>query len=234
MICSIHQPNYIPYLGLFNKIYLSDIFVFYDNAQYTKGDYHNRNKIKSSNGEILLSLPVKVSLGQKINEVTFNREILQKHWQTIEQSYKRAPYFADYAEPIKKNIYESSEENIAKFNIATIRFLCQLLGIDKTKFIVLSEVLPELKTKSTEALADICGFLGADIYLSGAGGKGYIEKEYFERKNINLKFQNFEHPRYHQLWGDFLSYMSIIDLLFNEGPRSINFIIQNSIEDNNS
>lgn len=230
MICSIHQPNYIPYLWLFNKIYLSDIFVFYDNAQYTKWDYHNRNKIKWPNWEILLSLPVKVSLGQKINEVTFNGEILQKHRQTIEQSYKRAPYFSDYAEIIKANIYENPERNIAKFNIAMIRFLCQLLWINKTKFIVLSEELPLLQTKSTEALVDICSFLKVDTYLSGAGGKGYIEKEYFEKKNINLKFQNFEHPQYHQLWGDFIPYMSILDLIFNEWPKSIDFISKDGIE----
>ena len=233
MICSIHQPNYIPYLWLFNKIYLSDIFVFYDNAQYTKWDYHNRNKIKWPNWEILLSLPVKVSLGQKINEAIFNGEILHKHRQTIEQSYKRAPYFSDYAEIIKTNIYENPERNIAKFNITTIRFLCQLLWINKTKFIVLSEELPLLQTKSTEALVDICSFFKVDTYLSGAGGKGYVEKEYFEKRNTNWKFQDFEHPQYHQLWGGFIPYMSILDLIFNEWPKSIDFISQDSIENNN-
>ncbi|MBP9812779.1 WbqC family protein, partial [Candidatus Gracilibacteria bacterium] len=95
MICSIHQPNYIPYLGLFDKLKASDIFVFYDTAQYTKGDYHNRNTIKGPNGPILLSLPVQVSLGQKITEAKFDARILEKHKKSIQESYRKSAYFAE-------------------------------------------------------------------------------------------------------------------------------------------
>lgn len=228
MLCSIHQPNYIPYLWLFNKIYLSDIFVFYDNAQYTKWDYHNRNSIKWPNWAVLLSLPVKLSLGQKINEVVFNWDILAKHWQTIEQAYKKAPYFAEYSRVIQQHVYQNPERNLAQFNITTIKLLSELLGITKTKFIVLSEVLPNLETKSTQALVDICGHIKADVYLSWSGGKWYIEKELFEQKNIVLKFQDFHHPVYPQLWWDFIPYMSVLDLLFNEWPKSIHSIAQDS------
>ncbi|MBB1556972.1 MAG: WbqC family protein [candidate division SR1 bacterium] len=229
MRCSIHQPNYIPYLGLFNKIYLSDIFVFYDNAQFTKGDYHNRNKVKGANGEVLLSLPVKVSLGQKINEVSFDNKILRKHWTTIEQSYKKAPYFNTYGEEIRRKIYETEETNIAKFNIETIIFLSRLIGIERTSFITLSEILPDLEHSSTKALVDICKEIGSDFYISGAGGRGYVEADLFSDAKIELVFQEYKHPVYSQLWGDFLPYMSILDLIFNEGPNSLSFISQNSI-----
>ena len=229
MRCSIHQPNYIPYLWLFNKIYLSDIFVFYDNAQFTKGDYHNRNKVKWANGEVLLSLPVKVSLGQKINEVSFDNKILRKHWTTIEQSYKKAPYFNTYREEIRRKIYETEETNIAKFNIETIIFLSRLIGIERTSFITLSEILPDLEHSSTKALVDICKEIWSDFYISWAWGRWYVEADLFSDAKIELVFQEYKHPVYSQLWGDFLPYMSILDLIFNEWPNSLSFISQNSI-----
>ncbi len=104
MICSIHQPNYIPYLGLFNKIAQSDVFVFYDIAQYTKEDYHQRNTIKGSSGPIRLSLPVSVHLGMTIKEVTFDQRVLEKHWKTFEMNYKKAPFFEVYKD-ILRGIY---------------------------------------------------------------------------------------------------------------------------------
>lgn len=223
MISSIHQPNYIPYLWLFNKIYQSDVFVFYDNAQYTKWDYHNRNTVKWPNWPVLLSLPVHVSLWQKINEVTFNNEILTKHWMTIEQAYKRAPFFWEYAELIKRNIFENKEKNLAKFNINTIKFLCEILWI-KTKLLVLSELIPSLESKSTQALVDICLKINSDVYISWAWWKNYVERDLFRNNNIKLLFQEFKHPIYHQIWNNFIPYMSILDLIFNEWENSINFI----------
>ena len=103
-----------------------------------------------------MSLPVKVSLGQKINEVSFDNKILRKHWTTIEQSYKKAPYFNTCGEEIRRKIYETEETNIAKFNIETIIFLSRLIGIEHTSFITLSEILPDLEHSSTKALVDIC------------------------------------------------------------------------------
>ena len=111
MICSIHQPNYIPYIGLFHKINKSDIFIFYDNAQYTKWDYHNRNKIKWSNWEILLTIPVHVSLWDTINSVTFHWKILTKHLKTIDQSYKKSEFYEDFF-PVLKEIFEYNWNNL--------------------------------------------------------------------------------------------------------------------------
>lgn len=215
MICSIHQPNYIPYLWLFHKLAASDIFVFYDTAQYTKGDYHNRNTIKWPNGPILLSLPVQVSLWQKITEARFDARILEKHKKTIQESYRKAPYLSE-VHTIIEEMYSYTGSSLAEFNIATITKLASLLA-PNVKLILLSDVLPNLETKSTEALLDICHAVKATKYISWAWGKGYLDSSLFLAASIGLEFQDFHHPVYPQLWWEFLPYMSIIDALYNVG-----------------
>lgn len=215
MICSIHQPNYIPYIWLFHKIKQSDIFVFYDTAQYTKGDYHNRNTIKWSNGGILLSLPVNVRLGQSIKETTFDSRILQKHLKTIKESYKKAQFFKEN-EAFLEEIYSYDKNNLSEFNIHTIIQISKRLWL-QTKFLVLSELIENLTSQSTDALVDVCNLVGADKYISWAGWRSYIEENKFENALIKLHYQDFHHPTYTQLWGDFIPYMSVLDLLLNEG-----------------
>ncbi len=222
MICSIHQPNYIPYLGLFHKINQSDIFVFYDNAQYTKGDYHNRNTIKTANWESLLTIPVQVSLWDKINEVKLNKKAVLKHLKTIDQSYKKAEYYSDVF-PFLKELFEYETDNLASFNENFIVKVCEYIWIN-TKFIKLSEILPNLETSSTEALVEICKAVNATEYISWSWWKNYIESDKFENNWIKLNFQDFNHPEYKQLWWDFKPYMSIIDLLLNEWKNSINYL----------
>ncbi len=222
MICSIHQPNYIPYLWLFNKIKQSDIFVIYDIAQYTKWDYHNRNKIKWPNWEILLTLPVFVNLWQEIKDVKFNNSILKKHFQTIEQNYKKARFYNNYINKIKE-IYDYKWDNISEFNIFSIKKICEILWI-KTKIIILSEITSVLNSKSSDALVDICKLVWANEYISWAWWKNYIEENKFIDNWIRLSFQDYHHPIYTQLWGEFIPYMSIIDLILNEWENSKNFI----------
>jgi hypothetical protein len=221
MICSIHQPNYLPYIGLFHKMSLSDIFVFYDTAQYTKGDYHNRNTIKWPNGPILLSLPVSVKLGDSIRDVRFDPRILPKHWKTIEQAYKKSPYFEKYV-PELAPFFASEQSSLSEWNMSFIRCMAWLFGI-KTRFIILSE-LPEIHTKSTDALIEISRAAWADHYLSWRDGRSYLEVHKFIEAHIQVSFQDFHHPKYSQLWWDFLPYMSAIDLLFNEWENSLEFI----------
>lgn len=222
MICSIHQPNYIPYLWLFNKIKQSDVFVIYDIAQYTKWDYHNRNKVKWSNWEVLLTLPVFVNFWQEIKDVRFNNSILKKHFQTIEQNYKKAKFYNDYITKIKE-IYDYKWDSISEFNTITIKKICELLWI-KTKFIILSDLINSMESKNTDALIDICKLVWATEYISWAGWKNYIEESKFTQAWIILHYQDYHHPNYNQLWWDFIPYMSIIDLILNEWENSINLI----------
>jgi hypothetical protein len=201
---------------------MSDIFVFYDTAQYTKWDFHNRNKIKWSNGEILLTIPVNVSLWDKINEVTFNKKILQKHLKTIQQSYKKSWYF-DEIFPLVSEIYSYDTDRLSDFNINTITSICKYLWCE-TVFHTLWELDFDLTSSSTDALIDICKLVWASEYISGTWWKTYIQESKFKNVDIWLRFQNFKHRTYEQLWWEFLPYMSIIDLLFNEWKNSITFL----------
>ena len=222
MICSIHQPNYIPYIGLFHKINASDMFIFYDNAKYTKWDYHNRNKIKWSNGEILLTIPVHVSLWDTINNVTFNGKILTKHLKTIDKSYKKSEFYEDFF-PVLKEIFEYDSNNLSEFNINFIKKISSYIWIN-TQFKTLSEMDFKLDSSSTDALVDICKLVWANEYISWSWWKSYVEVDKFKDAWIELSFQDFTHPEYKQQWWEFIPYMSIIDLLFNEWRKSINFL----------
>lgn len=212
MICCIHQPNFIPYIWLFKKIQASDVCVFYDTAQYTKWDFHNRNSIVGANGKILLSIPVSVKLGQKINEVTFDVRVLQKFWKTIEQSYKKAPFFEKHKNSVE-SIFLYKGNNLSEFNIESIQSLCTILWIER-KFKLTSELELDPELKSTDALIDICKKVWSQWYLSGDGGKNYIEEGKFLENNIELLYQNFHHPIYTQKWDTFIPYLSIIDCIF--------------------
>jgi hypothetical protein len=222
MICWIHQPNYIPYIGLFQKINESDIFIFYDNAQYTKWDYHNRNKIKWSNWEILLTIPVNVSLWDTINSVTYDWRVLSKHLKSIDQSYKKSEFYEDFF-PVLKEIFEYNTGSLSEFNINFIKEISQYIWIN-TEFRTLSEMDFKLDSSSTDALVDICKLVWADEYISWSWWKEYVEVDKFTSEWIKLSFQDFTHPEYKQLWWEFIPYMSIIDIIFNEWKRAINFL----------
>lgn len=219
MIVSIHQPNHLPYLGFLHKAALSDIFIVYDTAQYSTNDFQNRNKIKTPQGLQWITMPVSYSLGEKINEVKLvhPEKTLRKNWQSIEQNYKKAPYFEQYA-PKYKAIFEQQWTMLSPFNEALITALFEDFGIICK--IVNSSDLPPLQSKSTQALIDLTKVVGGDEYLSGPAGKEYLITEFFEQQGVKLSFQEFHHPKYPQLHGEFLPYACALDLLFNCGEKS--------------
>jgi hypothetical protein len=226
LIVAIHQPNYIPWLGFFYKIAKSDIFIFLDDVQYTKNSFINRNKIKTSQGSIWLTLPVrnKGRFGQLIREVELNESVpwRKKHIKTLEANYSRSIYFLKYYDSIK-NLYDISNGSLSILNITFIKYICAELGI-KTKFINASEM--KISGTSTNRLVDICMQLGADTYFSGFGGSKYQEEEIFNKYGIKLQYSDFIHPVYTQLWGEFIPNLSIFDLLFNCGERSLEILLK--------
>lgn len=218
MIVSVHQPNYLPWLGYFLKIANSDIFVFLDNVPYTKNSIINRNKIKTEHGAMWLTVSVltKGRYGQLINEVEINNNVpwSKIHWKTIWANYAKAPYFQSYSS-LFESVYQREWRKLSELNETLIRLICEIFSIKGVKFIRASEL--NVSGKSTELLINICKALGADTYLSGFGGKKYMNEKLFEKRGIELKYYEFQHPIYKQLWGDFISNLSVIDLLFNEG-----------------
>ena len=226
MIVSIHQPNYIPWLGFFHKLLLSDIYVVFDDVQFPRGkDYANRNQIKTNNGKMWLTASV---LGKKNlkpwNQIEINNNgWKEKHLNNIESFYKKSPYFKSYFIFLKR-IYETNHNLLIDFNVDLIIFFIGCLN--KNCNIVLSS---DIKTQLTglDKILYILKDQNATKYISGdgEGSKRYIDEQLFKNNNIELIWQNYNHPTYNQLHGDFIPYMSILDLLFNEGPNSKNIIL---------
>ncbi|AXI24945.1 hypothetical protein CFE53_01755 [Methanofervidicoccus sp. A16] len=220
----ILQPMYLPWIGYFGLIDIADVFVFYDDVQFVGSSWQQRNRIKISNGNwIWLTVPVMKKFGQKINEVKINnnKNWAKKHWKSIFYAYTRAPYFKDYSDVFEK-FYKRRWEYIVDLNVTIIKEICKLLGLDSTKFIFSSQL--NVEGKKTDRLINILNKIGADEYISGPGAKAYIEPEKFKKAGIKLYWFEFNHPVYPQLYGEFIPYLSIIDLLFNMGDRSLEVI----------
>lgn len=224
MICTVHQPNYLPYLGFFEKALQSDLFILYDTTQFKKNDWQNRNRICTPEGWQWITIPIIHSFGQKIFEVKIDisKKPLKNNWSKIQTVYGKAPYFKKYSEIFEK-IYKSNYEYVSDLNCDIIYSIKSILGLE-TKFVKSSELDP-LETKSTLALIDLCKIVNADTYISGSEGKNYLEADLFKEAGIELKFQNYKHPEYKQFNNNiFQPYMSIIDLLFNCGKDSIDIL----------
>ena len=222
---AIMQPTYLPWLGYFDLIDRSDIFVFLNSVQFDKRSWQQRNRIKTPNGELMLTVPVltKGKFKQKIYDVEIDKSknFAKKHFNSISSNYKKSKYFKSYINELDE-IYNSKINKLSDLNIRLIKWLSSKLGI-KTEF-VLSSQLDEHGSK-TELLLNICKKLNADYYLSPPGSKEYIEENnLFEKSGIQLSYQNYKHPTYKQLFGDFIPYMSVIDLLFCEGNKSLEII----------
>jgi hypothetical protein len=225
MTVSIHQPNFIPWIGYFYKIYSSDIFVILDDVQYTKNGFTNRNKIRTSNGMGWLTVPIVSSFGQNINKVKIHdKEFnIKKIIKSIEQNYNKSSYFDNYFKDISY-ILNVSGENLCKINIDLIKYIVDVLKID-TEILISSE-LKNINGKSTDRLVSICKNVGATSYFSGFGGMKYQEENMYNKNNIDLVYTDFNHPIYEQRWkNEFIPNMSIIDLLFNNGPFSLDVIM---------
>ena len=217
---AILQSNYIPWKGYFDIIGLVDEFILYDDMQYTRRDWRNRNKIKTPQGLKWLTIPVdsKGKFYQKIKETRVTgHDWAENHLQTIRMSYAHAPFFDRY-EPLLVSLYEKAAEMdyLSEINYLFLTAICRELGI-RTK-ITWSSDYPLAEGK-TERLAALVASAGGSYYLSGPAAKDYIVDEVFEKAGITLAWMDYEgYPSYPQLHGDFEHGVSILDLLFMTGP----------------
>ena len=223
MIVSVHQPQYLPWLGYFDKIDKADAFVLLDNVQFKKNEWQNRNKIKAAAGGQWLTVPVMYRFPQLINEVEINnRERWQhKQQQALISNYKKAPHW-DALEPFFTDLFQLQWQTISQLNIHVVKKLVEILGI-KTPLHIASEMgnFPE---DPDERLIAITKYFAADTYLAGSGGRDYMDMDKYDRNSIKVLFQDYKHPVYDQLFGDFLPYMSVIDLIFNHGDESLKIL----------
>lgn len=221
---AILQSNYIPWKGYFDLINMVDEFVLFDEVQYTKNDWRNRNKIKTSQGLQWLTIPVRqVSLEQKISEtMVANAKWNVKHWNSIVQNYSKSKYFSQYRNFFERLYFESNEESLSKINYSFIGAICEILDI-RTKISFSSKY--QLIDGQTEKLLHICHQAGASCYLSGPAAKEYFDISLAKKMDIDVEWMDYTgYPEYRQLHSGFEHSVSILDLIFNEGPNAKSFM----------
>lgn len=231
MILTAHQPAYLPWLGLVDKIASADTYASFDQVQYLPKEFQNRNRIKTPRGPIWLTVPVftKGYRDKPLSEIQINNQQpwQRRHWNAIEQNYQKAPYWRRYSVELRW-FYTSRWEHLAHLNEEMLRWLLAELGVE-TQFLRASDY--EFQGAKSELVLDMCKQLGASTYIFGAMGRDYADVAAFERAGIEVRFQNYFHPSYPQCWGgEFIPHMSVLDLLLNCGPESLE-ILRNRKED---
>ncbi len=225
---AILQSNYIPWKGYFDLIAAVDEFILYDDMQYTRRDWRNRNQIKTPHGLQWLTVPVRVSgkFHQTIRETEIDGTAWAKaHWKALEHNYHRAPHFDAVAAPLAPLYLEKSYTHISQLNRRLLEAVCGFLGIRTVLRHSWDYTLVEGRT---ERLADLCAQAGGTEYISGPAAREYIDERVFAERGIALRWFDYEgYPEYPQLWGAFTHQVSILDLLFNCGtdaPRYMRYV----------
>lgn len=219
MRITIHQPQFMPWLGYLDKIDQADLFIVLDTVQFTKNEWQNRNRIRTANGWQWLTVPVLQHFGQRINEVAINPTASWRtqHLRALDMHYARAPYRDQYVTALRE-LYGQPWERLCDLNLAVIRWLLQSFGIT-TPIRGASEWTA--REEPTDRLVDLCRAVGATHYLAGPGADGYMDKPRFEESGVRLEMQAFHHPVYRQVYEPFEPNLSAIDLLFLQGPGAL-------------
>ncbi len=221
---AILQSNYIPWKGYFDMINSVDAFILYDNVQYTKNDWRNRNIIKTRNGPQWITIPVKhFSISQKINEtVVSNKFWYKKHINSFIANYSKAKFFKQYFDILKDSYNNIQTDNLSLINEEIIKLINSIIGIKTPIFRISDDIL---KFDKNERLIEICKMYNADIYLSGPAAKNYLDIDLFNKENIKVEWMDYSgYPEYVQLFPPFIHEVSILDLIFNTGVDSIKFM----------
>jgi hypothetical protein len=226
MRAAVIQPSYIPWRGYFHQIQRADVFVFYDDVQYDKHGWRNRNRIKTAAGPRWLTIPV-LSKGNVVERTPIHEIAIvwdepwnKKHWATLTQAYGRAPHFRRYA-PRLEAFYQRRPEHLADFTIELTIELARELGIERRW--VRSSTLGVSGSRTDRLLAVLTG-LGVTHYISGPRARAYLEEEKLRAANITLEYMTYEYPEYEQLYPPYDPQVSILDLLFMVGPDAPRYI----------
>ena len=227
MRCVILQPSYIPWRGYFHQVQKADVFVFYDDVQYDKHGWRNRNRIKTRQGTRWLTVPVhsrgNVVGGLPISEVRIDRSTDwgRRHWLTLTHSYGRAPHFDRYA-PLLEPVYRDPPERLADLDIALTLLLARQLGIDGARFVRSSTL--RVGGSRMDRLLAVLRAVGATQYVSGPAARAYLDEGALARAGIELEYMRYEYPAYEQLHPPYDPAVCVLDLLFMDGPRAADFI----------
>ncbi|MBI3631442.1 MAG: WbqC family protein [Candidatus Staskawiczbacteria bacterium] len=227
MKATILQPTYLPWSGFFEMISSTDLYVVFDHVQFERKSWQQRNRIKTANGEFLLTIPVKkTSRNIRICdvEISYDHENpLEKHWKTITLAYQKAPYFNKYKK-VFENIFNKKPVLLRELNVELIKAICDILNI-KINIKYSSDLdLNDKNMERTEKVVNLCKKAGISHLYDAKGAQKFLDTSLFEKEGIAITFQNFTPPQYNQSWGDFIPFLSVIDLIFNEGEKSMEII----------
>lgn len=224
----ILQPSYIAWRGYFHQIHKADVFIFYDDVQFDKHGWRNRNRVKTHQGTQWLTIPVH-GRGAPVQHTPINQVLIddrqpwnRKHWMTLEQSYSKAPYFKSYAGWLEA-MYQDPPSLLADFTISLTVEISRQIGIQHTRFLR-SSSLEALGTK-TERLLHILTQLGADHYISGPSARSYLDENAFATAGITLEYMEYNYPVYEQLYPPYDPQVSILDLMFMTGPDALAYMV---------
>ena len=225
MIVSINQPAYMPWLGYFDRIQKSDLHIVLDHVQFEKNSVTNRNKVRTREGWSWLTVPVRTkgNFGQlPIDQVEIDTNLFwaKKHWRTIENNYSKSLFFSQYSQSLQ-DFYNRDWGTLGALLDENRRYLLTGLGIKKN-LIRSSELSPQ--SKKSDLVLELCKKVGATCYLSGPFGRDYLNVHDFEDSGIELRFHDYVHPEYEQVFKGFEPNMSVIDLLMNHGHKSLEIL----------
>jgi hypothetical protein len=230
---AIIQSNYIPWKGYFDIINQVDEFILYDEVQYTRHDWRNRNKIKTPNGPLWLTIPIDVKgkFHQKILESKIaDTKWSKKHWHTITTYYGKSPFFREYKELFEELYLKQEEIYLSQLNYNFIKAICEVLKIH-TKISWSHDYV--CSGNKTEKLVELCKITNATEYITGPAAQSYLEEELFTSENIKVTWMNYNgYPEYNQLYPPFDHAVSIIDLIFSTGNDALKYLIKNQKNEN--
>jgi len=229
-----HQAEFMPWLGFISKAAMGDLYIIFDDTQFKKKYFENRNRIRfpNSQGWIWLNIPIKNKdrIPNMLDVEMSDKKWIEKHLAIIKSSYSRAPYFDVIYQELKTLYRSIDSDKLVVFNIAIIEYAFKKFGIN-----IPVERVSNLKRKGfniqgkgTELILSLVKEVGADVLVAGTSGKNYLDKEMFKNEGIELVFQDYHHPSYNQIHGNFVPYMSFIDLLFNYGAEGARNILNKS------
>lgn len=230
---AIMQPTYLPWSGYLAIIHRSSNFVFLDNVQFNKSSWQQRNRIKNTNGELWLTIPVfsKKKFHQNISEVTCQNlaETIKKHLSSINHSYKKAAEYNSFYPFLEKTMLEAksiANEKLSEFNIYIIKKLCTYAGMEN-EFHLASNL--HCSGTKDELLSNICNFFGVKRYISPPGSMNYLENSHFF-KNIDIVYHHYHEPEYPQLYGDHIKNLSCLDAFFSVPQENLKTFIMGGIQ----
>src|ERR1700722_276717 len=228
MIVSINKPAYLPWLGYFHRIAVADAHIVLDHVQFEKNSFTNRNKIRMREGWCWLTVPVRTAgkfgdLPITALEIAADRPWAPKHWDALRMNYSKAPFFSHHA-AFFEDIYARPWERLADLTREITLYLLEAFGIG-TKLYFGSQM--NASGKKDELVLNLCRELEATVYLSGPLGRNYLHEELFREHKIAIRYDDYHHPTYSQVYPDFEPYMAAIDLLFNAGPGSREILLKN-------